>query len=171
VTFDRQPVLVGELLELRPLTGDDFDALYEIARDPLLWEQHPSKERSQPEGFRVWFKEAMESGGTLVAIERISARVVATSRFHCLDPECSELEIGWTFIAREHWGGTYNGEMKRLMLDHAFAHYDHVIFKVHSENFRSQRAVSKLGAVLIGDEEDLLGRGTNVVFRLDRPVP
>ena len=39
--FDRQPVLVGELLELRPLRSDDFDALFLVAADPSIWEPHP----------------------------------------------------------------------------------------------------------------------------------
>ena len=167
MSLDRQPTLVGELLELRPLRPDDFEPLYAIASDPLLWEQHPSKDRARKDVFRGWMKEAMDSGGTLTAIERSTGRIVGTSRFHWIDVEQTELEIGWTFIDRSLWGGRYNSEFKRLMLTHAFRSVDHVIFKVHSENLRSQRAVEKLGAVLISTEDDPAGRGTNVIFRLE----
>ena len=51
-----------------------------------------------------------------------------------------EIEIGWTFLARSHWGGTYNGEMKQLMLRHAFKFVNSVIFLVGPQNLRSQRA-------------------------------
>ena len=36
MSFDRQPVRRGELLELRPLRTEDFDALFHVASDPLI---------------------------------------------------------------------------------------------------------------------------------------
>jgi len=60
---------------------DDFDALYAIASDPLLWEQHPSKNRTERSGFQKWFDDAMTSGGALVAIDRTDGSVIETSRF------------------------------------------------------------------------------------------
>lgn len=41
MSFDLQPILKGELLELRPLQAEDFHDLYAVAADPLIWEQHP----------------------------------------------------------------------------------------------------------------------------------
>ena len=121
--FDLQPVLTGELLELRPLRDEDFPVLYAVASDPLIWEQHPQPERCTEPVFREFFRGAMESGGAFLAIDRKDGRVIGSSRFHAYDEEKSEIEIGWTFLARSHWGGTYNREMKRLMLDHAFRLY------------------------------------------------
>ena len=57
---------------------------------------------------------------------------------------------GWTFLARSHWGGEYNREMKRLMLDHAFRFVGRVVFLIDSANHRSQRATEKIGAVRAG---------------------
>ncbi len=167
MTLDRQPLLAGELLELRPLRPDDFDALYAIASDPLLWEQHPSKDRSERSVFRQWFDEATASGGALVAIDRSDGSVIGTSRFDHYDADKREVEIGWTFLDRSRWGGRYNQEMKRLMLTHAFGEVDAVVFRIHSDNVRSQRAVMKLGAVRVGTEVDPGGRGENHVFRLE----
>ena len=167
--LDRQPRLQGDLVELRPIEPGDFDSLRAIAADPLLWEQHPSKDRTEPEVFQRWFDEAIESGGALVVIDRADGRIIGTSRFHGHDPARGEVEIGWTFLARSHWGGRYNGEMKRLMLGHAFGSVQAVLFRVHSLNFRSQRAVEKLGAVRTGLEPDALGRGESYVFRLEAP--
>lgn len=164
--MDRQPVLQGELVDLRPVQEEDFPALFAVASDPLLWEQHPSKDRAQEPVFRRLFDEMLASGGALAVIDRRDGRVIGASRFDGHDPDRREVEIGWTFLARSHWGGPYNGEMKRLMLRHAFQFVDTVIFRVHTENLRSQRAVVKLGAVRARVEPDAQGRGDNYVFEL-----
>ena len=156
--FDLQPVLRGRRLELRPLRRDDFDALYAVASDPLIWQQHPSTDRWREDRFRVFFRESLDSGGALIATDCRDGRVIGSSRFHGYDPEKSEIEIGWSFLARSHWGGVYNGEMKLLMLRHAFRYVDRVVFIVHPENLRSQRALAKIGAVPAGRRPDRHGR-------------
>jgi RimJ/RimL family protein N-acetyltransferase len=163
--FDLQPTLKGELLELRPLRPEDFDDLYAAASDPLIWEQHPARDRCQEEVFRVFFREALESGGALLAVDARYGRVIGSSRYHGYDGEKSEVEIGWTFLARSHWGGAYNGEMKRLMLRHAFRFVDRVIFVVGAQNLRSQRAVEKIGGVRVGSRPDRSGR-ISIVYQL-----
>ncbi|MCI0740044.1 MAG: GNAT family N-acetyltransferase [Gemmataceae bacterium] len=164
--FDLQPYLQGDLLVLRPLSAEDFDALYAVAADPLIWEQHPNKDRCQKEVFKIFFREALESGGALLAIDGKDGRVIGSSRFHGYDEARSEIEIGWTFLARSCWGGAYNGEMKRLMLRHAFRFVNSVIFLVGPHNFRSRRAVEKIGGVRAGSRLDGSGR-ESVVYRID----
>jgi RimJ/RimL family protein N-acetyltransferase len=160
--FDFQPHLVGELVELRPLRGDDFADLYAAAADPSIWEQHPVSNRHEEAVFRAYFAEHLASGETLAVLDRSNGRIVGQSRFHGFDAERSEVEIGWTFLARSHWGGAYNGEMKRLMLEHAFRYVECVVFLVDPANIRSQRAVEKIGAVRAGSRRD------NVLFELRR---
>jgi N-acetyltransferase len=162
MSFNLQPILKGELLELRPLRPEDFDDLYAVASDPLLWEQHPIKDRYKEEVFKVFFRQALESGGALVAIDAKNGRVIGSSRFHGYDQEKSEVEIGWTFLARSHWGGIFNREMKQLMLRHAFRFVDSVIFLVGPQNLRSQRAVEKIGGVRVGSRPDAGGRDSFV---------
>ena len=166
--FDPQPTLRGRLLELRPLLADDFKDLYAVASDPLVWEQHPDRDRYKEEVFRQFFRDALASGGALVAIDLADGRVIGSSRFHGHDEEKSEVEIGWTFLARSHWGGRYNGEMKRLMLRHAFRFVGSVVFLVGPRNLRSRRAVEKIGGVLAGTS----GRGgrESVVYRITAPA-
>jgi RimJ/RimL family protein N-acetyltransferase len=163
--IDLQPVLRGELLELRPLRIEDFDTLYAVAADPLIWEQHPANDRHTPEVFRAFFRDAIESGGAPIAIDRSTGRVIGSSRFHGYDAERRELEIGWTFLARSHWGGRYNREMKHLMLRHAFTFVDRVVFLIGPHNIRSQRAVEKLGGVRAGTRRDASGR-ESVVYEM-----
>jgi RimJ/RimL family protein N-acetyltransferase len=163
--FDLQPTLKGSLLELRPLREADFDALHAVASDPLIWEQHPQSDRWKPDVFREFFRDAIASGGALLVLDAASGRVVGSSRYFGWDPHRNQVEIGWTFLARELWGGVYNGEMKKLMIDHAFRFVDSVIFVIGEDNRRSRRAVEKLGARL---EEETPGprEGGRVVYRL-----
>ena len=147
---------------LRPLRADDFDALYAVAADPLIWEQHPANNRHEEAIFQAFFQEGLASGGTLVAIDVNTQQVIGSSRFHGYDGSKSEVEIGWTFLDRSRWGGRYNGEMKRLMLQHAFRFVRRVVFLVGPQNFRSQRAVEKLGAVRAGTRREAGGRDSYV---------
>jgi RimJ/RimL family protein N-acetyltransferase len=157
--------LKGDLLELRPLRAEDFEELYAVAADPLIWEQHPDSDRYQEDVFREFFRVAMASGGALAAIDVKDGRIIGSSRYHGYDEGKSEVEIGWTFLARSHWGGVYNGEMKRLMLDHAFRFVESVIFVVGPQNWRSQKAVEKIGGVRVGTRHEPNGR-ERVIFRI-----
>jgi N-acetyltransferase len=165
VPFYLQPVLQGELLRLRPLRAEDFDELYTVASDPLIWEQHPNHDRYKREVFKEFFREALESGGALIAIDSNDGQVIGSSRFYGYDEEKSEIEIGWTFLARSRWGGKYNLEMKQLMLRHAFKFVNSVVFLVGPKNLRSQKALEKIGAVRAGSRVDANGRDS-LVYRI-----
>jgi uncharacterized protein (DUF849 family)/RimJ/RimL family protein N-acetyltransferase len=162
MSFDFQPTLKGALLNLRPLREQDFEALYAVASDPLIWEQHPTRDRYQRDVFSALFRESIESGGALLALDAKDGRVIGSSRFHGYDEARSEVEIGWSFLARSHWGGAYNREMKRLMLQHAFRFVDTVVFLIGPQNYRSQRAIEKLGGVRVDP------RGASVVYEITR---
>jgi len=148
--FDLQPHLKGELIELRPLTPEDWDDLFAVASDPLIWEQHPESDRYKEGVFKVFFREALECGGAFVVIDAKTQQIIGSTRFFGYDPEKSEIEIGWTFLARKYWGGRFNAEMKRLLLNHAFEFVESVVFFVGEENVRSQKAIEKVGAIKVG---------------------
>lgn len=165
MTFDFQPHLAGSLVEVRPLREADFDDLYAVAADQLLWQQHPARDRYREDVFARYFQEALASGGAVIIAASDTHSTIGASRYHGYSEERSEVEIGWTFLARSHWGGRYNAALKRLMLDHAFRFVQSVIFRVDSENFRSQRAVEKLGGARVGTSPDADGR-ESVVYRV-----
>jgi N-acetyltransferase len=148
--FDLRPHLKGELLELRPLTPNDWEELFAVASDSLIWEQHPERDRYREDVFRIFFKDALESGGAFVIIDRKTQQFIGSTRFYGYDPAKSEIEIGWTFLARKYWGGRYNAEMKQLLLNHAFKFVESVVFFVGEENVRSQKAMEKVGAIRVG---------------------
>lgn len=144
--FVPQPTLRGKHVELRPLRPEHFAALYAVACDPWIWEQHPSRDRYQEEVFKGFFREALESGAAFLVTDRDTGAVIGSTRFNGYDPKAREVEVGWTFLARSHWGGLYNGEMKQLLLEHAFQFVDTVLFVIGQNNLRSRKAIEKLGA-------------------------
>lgn len=156
--FDYQPVLKSDLVELRPLLAQDYEDLYSVAADPLIWEQHPVHNRHDETAFRAFFEESLQSGGALVAFDAHDHRIIGSSRFHGYREQEGEVEIGWTFLARAFWGGVYNGEIKRLMLGHAFRFVDQVVFFVGLGNVRSQRSVERIGGTRVGKTRDSGGR-------------
>jgi len=145
--MDRQPALEGDRVRLRPMREDDWDALFAIASDPAVWEQHPIHDRWREEVFAEFFADALANKGALVVIDRAKEAVIGTSQFRFEQDEDGEfVEIGWTFFSPHVWGKGINPEVKRLMLTHAFAHFDRVEFKIGETNYRSRIAVEKLGA-------------------------
>ncbi|HEY7855361.1 MAG TPA: GNAT family N-acetyltransferase [Terriglobales bacterium] len=168
MAFDLQPThLRGKLVALRPLRPDDFDAVFAAASDPLIWEQHPSSDRYTLPVFRKYFDGAIASGGAFLVTDRETGEVIGCSRYHDLREAESQVEIGFTFLIRSRWGGAYNGELKRLMLDHAFRFVKTVVFTAGPTNFRSRRALEKIGAVLQGPGINSAGDPC-VVFHLHR---
>jgi RimJ/RimL family protein N-acetyltransferase len=146
--IDLQPVLHGPTLTLRPLQPNDFDALYAAAADPLIWVQNPQPTRYQREVFRGVFDSGIESKGAFAVIERASGTMIGTSRYYEWNPQAREIAIGYTFLARSHWGGATNAEMKQLMLEHIFQWADTVWFHIGVDNRRSRKAMEKIGGVL-----------------------
>ena len=170
--MDRQPVLEGERLLLRPLEEADWDALYAVAGDPLIWELHPANDRWQEPVFRAFFADALAQGGALAVIDKVSGTIIGSSRMQAYDPAGGgSVEIGWTFLARSHWGGGYNREMKRLMLAHALRFVERVDFRVGEGNLRSRRAMEKIGGRL-SDRREVVqtasGPACHVVYEITR---
>jgi RimJ/RimL family protein N-acetyltransferase len=150
MSFDLQPYLKGDLLELRPLAPKDWDELFAVASDSLIWEQHPERDRYREAVFRVFFSDALKSGGAFVVVDKMTHQIIGSTRFYGYEPEKSEIEIGWTFLARKYWGGRYNREMKTLLLDHALKFVENVVFLVGERNLRSRKAMEKIGAIKVG---------------------
>ncbi|MFM9984668.1 MAG: GNAT family N-acetyltransferase [Flavobacteriales bacterium] len=149
--FDLQPTLHGTLLTAQPLQTNDFEELFSAASDPKIWEQHPNPLRYQREVFRNFFDGAIASGGAFLLRENNSQRAIGSSRFYDYDPEKSRILIGYTFLACTFWGGFYNGELKKIMLDHAFQFVDNVHFHIGSQNIRSQIAMERLGGFKVDE--------------------
>lgn len=170
--MDRQPRLEGATLLLRPLEASDREALYAVASDRELWALHPAHDRWQRPVFDARFDEALAKGGALAVIDRASGRIIGSSQFRPSEAEPGAIEIGWTFLAREHWGGAANRELKRLMLGHALARVERCVFRVGAANHRSRGAMVKIGARLLDRVQDVDypdgRRVVHVFYEIDR---
>jgi RimJ/RimL family protein N-acetyltransferase len=151
--FEFQPHLENEHVKLQPLKTGDFETLYKVASDPMIWEQHPNKDRYKKEVFENFFKGAIESKGAFLVFNASTDEVIGSSRYYDLNAEQNSIIIGYTFLARHCWGHTYNKSLKTLMLEHAFRFVDKVHFHIGAVNIRSQKAIEKLGAVKLKEEE------------------
>jgi N-acetyltransferase len=171
--MELQPTLAGARVTLRPTVETDWDALYAVASDPLIWEVHPAKDRWQEAVFRRYFDDALASGGGLTILDAASGAVIGASRYCFPDRVRDEIEIGYTFLARAYWGGAVNGEVKRLMLDHIHRYFPVAIFVVGRDNVRSRRAMEKIGGTL---QTDRVERGNgqmlpdHVYYEIRRPA-
>ena len=149
-----QPIhLQNELVQLIPLSIDDFEVLYTVASDPLIWEQHPNPDRYKRDVFSNYFDGAMASKGAFLIKSAETGAAIGSSRFYDHKPELKEIKIGYTFFSRACWGKPYNSNVKHLMLSHAFTFVERVVFHVGASNLRSQKAMEKLGAIKTGEEE------------------
>ena len=164
---DLQPTLTGETVLIRPLQASDWQALFEAASDPKIWEDHPAHDRYQEPVFRKFFDAAMQSGGAFAFVERSTGAIIGSSRYHGYEPDAGEIEIGWTFLARRFWGGSTNREIKRLMLAHAFTFADAVVFWVGEKNWRSQKALEKIGGIRRAGLHTRLGApAAHIIFEI-----
>ncbi|MNK20201.1 hypothetical protein D3C87_384370 [compost metagenome] len=170
--FDRQQELEDELIRIIPLKAEHFEALYEVASDPLIWEQHPNKDRYRRDVFETFFEGALVSEGAYLVLDKKTGEFIGSSRYYDLDEEQGVVAIGYTFIARKFWGQNYNPALKRLMINYAFKYLNSVIFHVGSQNLRSQKAVERLGANKIGEQEVAYYREPiklNYIYQLTKP--
>ena len=170
--MELQPTLQGERLLLRPLRPDDWDTLFAVASDQLVWMQHPEPDRWSEPVFAAYFSSLLERGGSLAVIDRANSALIGTSRFQYGSPDDGgTVEIGSTVLARSHWGGGPNREMKRLMIAHALEFVAQVEFWAGADNVRSRRALEKIGAQLRDriEQVDIAGRQVpHVVYAITR---
>ncbi|MES2764437.1 MAG: GNAT family N-acetyltransferase [Bacteroidota bacterium] len=154
MSIDLQPLLKNNLISLKPLRETDFEALYAVASDPLIWEQHPDKLRHTRDGFKKYFNSGIASGGAFLICDAASGDIIGCTRYYDHDPAKKQIAIGWTFLAKKYWGGVYNTALKTLMIDYAFTFADTVVFDIGENNMRSRKAVEKLGGIFIKHEDD-----------------
>jgi len=170
--MDLQPILENELVRIRPLDSSDLESLYEVAKDPKIWEQHPCKRYLRTE-FEKFFTESIESNGALAILDETTNRMIGSSRFKKVDGFPNGVEIGWTFLDRKYWGGKYNKVIKKLMIEHAFNFVENIMFYVDKSNVRSQKAVRKIGGQKIVESEyEKLPRTNpyNLTFVIKKPA-
>ncbi|MEO6904317.1 MAG: GNAT family N-acetyltransferase [Bacteroidia bacterium] len=155
----RPEILQDEMIKIIPLKETDFEELFKVASDPLIWEQHPTRDRYKPEVFKLYFDGAILGQSAFKIIDILRNEIIGSSRFYDYKPEKKSIAIGYSFLAKEYWGGIYNKSAKRLLIDYAFKYVDNIYFHIGSTNIRSQKAITKIGATKVGEVDfDYYGR-------------
>lgn len=171
--FDLIPNLENEFVKIRPLKENDFETLYGIASDPLVWEQHPNPDRYKRDVFEIFFKGAIESGAAFLVFDKKVGIAIGSSRYYDFNAKANSIAIGYTFLAKDRWGGIYNSALKSVMLNHAFQYVENVILHIGANNIRSQKATEKLGAKKIAEVEmEYYGEANrlNFVYQIEKEV-
>jgi len=148
-----QPELENEKVQLSPLQKSDFDALYEVASDPEIWEQHPNKDRWKKEVFQTFFEGALQSKGAFKIIDKQTGVIIGSSRYYDYNEQDSSIFIGYTFYSTSCWGTGINKSVKAIMLDYIFQFVNKVNFHIGADNIRSQIAIGRIGALKIAEQE------------------
>lgn len=144
-------ILENDLVKLIPLHENHFEQLYKVASDPLIWEQHPIKDRHKKDVFKSFFDAAITSKSSFLILDKTTKEIIGTTRFYNYNQEKSTVAIGFTFMDRKFWGGIYNQSVKKLLINYAFQNVNAILFHIGAENIRSQKAVLKLGARKINE--------------------
>lgn len=151
--LNTQPILENDKIILYPLKEDDFEALYAVAADAKIWEQHPNKDRWKREVFHTFFEGAMQSKGAFKIVDKETGKIAGSTRMYDYNDKENSILIGYTFYATEYWGKGFNRSVKILMLDYLFQFVSEVYFHVGAQNIRSQIAITRVGAKKVGEQE------------------
>ena len=143
--------LEDNIVKLIPIAESDFENIFKVASDPLIWEQHPTKDRYKREVFQLYFDSAISSKTAFLIVDKSSDKIIGSTRYYDYKPDNSSIAIGYTFLSRKYWGGLYNKSSKRLLLDYAFQFVDKVYFHIGATNLRSQLATLKIGATKVNE--------------------
>jgi RimJ/RimL family protein N-acetyltransferase len=146
-------VLEGKYVRLEPLTLGHLDALCEVGDNDEIWRWNPYIQVGNREGIRTFveFTLAEQAAGTALpfaTIERVTGRVIGTTRFMTIDRPNRHVEIGGTWLGVAWQRTPINTEAKYLMFRHAFETWGciRVELKTDSLNDRSHRAILRIGA-------------------------
>jgi RimJ/RimL family protein N-acetyltransferase len=153
--------LAGLYVKLEPLAPGHAEGLFIVARDEEIWRYLPCAPIATMEEMRHWVQQALEDQATrrripFAIINRADGEVAGSTSYLDIRPHDRGLEIGWTWLGKEHQRGAVNTECKYLLLRHAFEDLGavRVQLKTDSRNERSQRAIERIG----GEREGVLRR-------------
>jgi RimJ/RimL family protein N-acetyltransferase len=154
--FAQPVVLRGRHVTLEPLAQSHAADLAEAVQDGELW--------------KLWYTAIPEPGAMAAEIDRrlalleqgsmlpfavvaaASGRAVGMTTYMNIDAAHRRVEIGSTWYRASVQRSALNTECKRLLLGHAFEHWNCIAveFRTHFFNHRSRAGIERLGARLDG---------------------
>jgi RimJ/RimL family protein N-acetyltransferase len=170
-SFDLQPTLETEEYIILPVSLHDFEQLYEVASDPEIWEQHPNKDRWKRDVFKVFFEGAIQSRGAFKIVDKVSQKIIGSTRIYDYNSNDCSILMGYTFYAKRYWGTGVNHKVKSFFFDYLFQYVNTVILHIGASNIRSQISIQRLSAEKIGEiEVAYYGEGIkqNFIYQIDK---
>ncbi|REC63801.1 N-acetyltransferase [Chryseobacterium pennae] len=149
-------ILEGTTIELIPLEKEHFEELYAAAADKDLWTLIPTNASDKTIFYQNYeFSLSERENGNqypFVIRHKETQQLIGSTRFFEIYPSDKKLEIGWTWITKDFWGTTVNLECKLLLLTFCFEilKTNRVQLKTKDNNFRSRKAIEKIGGVFEG---------------------
>ena len=148
--------LEGAFVRLEPMAREHLPGLVAAGRDPRIWTWLPT-DGSNPDGMRALVEDALAAGAArtqipFVTIDRVSDRIVGSSRYLAPAPADLRIEIGWTWLDPAAQRSAINSEAKLLMLGRAFDTLGcrRVELKTDARNEQSRTAILGIGATFEG---------------------
>jgi RimJ/RimL family protein N-acetyltransferase len=141
----------GEGLSLVKLGEAHREALRAAcAADADVWPIYASS--FDPDHFDASFDALIGAAGRRMPYAVFDGdRLVGMTAWLRPDVAAQTIEIGSSYLHPDRRGTGFNGRVKRLMIDHAFAvGIRRIEFRIDERNGRSQAAVAKLGGVKEG---------------------
>ena len=147
------PTLEGRHVRLVPLLASHADALRAAAADGELWSLRctsvPGPSPGEAEAYIATALAQREAGHALpFAVFDAAGDLVGSTRYYDIDRTVPRLKLGYTWYAARVQRTGLNTEAKRLLIGHAFEHWqcEAVVLETSHENLRSQAAILRLGA-------------------------
>ena len=145
-------ILDGKLIKLIPLQKSHKDLLLESASDGELWNlwftSVPSEKTINKYLDFALSEKENQRALPFVVIDKISNKLIGTTRFCNAFKENRRLEIGYTWYSKSYQKTGVNTECKYLLLSHAFETLNCIAveFRTHWHNFNSRNAILRIGA-------------------------
>lgn len=137
-------------LRLEPLAEHHRAALKAAcAEDVTIWSIFPVS--YDPDHFDASFDALIGNPARIAFAVFEEDRLIGMTAYLGLDPARGTIEIGNSYLVPAVRGTGLNRRLKRLMIDHAFAHgIRRIEFRIDDRNGRSKAAVAGIGGVREG---------------------
>jgi N-acetyltransferase len=145
-------ILQGYGVRLEPLTAKHADGLRLAASDGELWNVWYALV-PEPNDVEKYIEHALQGlqNNTMLpwaVVDSETGSVIGSTRYHDIMTDVDRVEIGYTWYAAHLQGTHVNPACKLLLMTHAFDVLGCAVVGLRTDNFnfRSQRAIERLGA-------------------------
>jgi RimJ/RimL family protein N-acetyltransferase len=144
-----KPTLVGERVTLRPVSGEDGDALWEMVNDPEGRDLTATTATISREQSDAWY--ASRGGATgrldLAIVENVSGEVVGEAVLNEHDPATSSANFRIALRGPAYYGRGLGGEATRLVVAHGLGPVglERITLTVLARNPRAVAAYQRSG--------------------------